>query len=230
MDGNVFTAGSTRSGITIADGETTPGGNDPAADPVTGEVDTNALSMDGIGLGAWITHHNNPIPPGSAKLLTTQLQSTLTLQPNTPALPGQFGPSSLFFTVFFTETPNSGNCVAQSPPNNPCNDIFAINSNQAFNQAFLFDDQLYFVSLFPIIDNAIASFPLLSNAECAAAGANAGCVGFTTIEGQNTTVQFGFAVTGEPITVPQTVPEPGSLALIGLTLAAAASMYRRRIV
>ena len=92
------------------------------------------------------------------------------------------------------------------------------------------DDKLYFVSLFPIIDNAIASFPLLSSAECAAAGANAGCVGFTTVESQNTTVQFGFAVTGEAITVPQTVPEPGSLTLIGLTLAAAASMYRRRIV
>ena len=38
--GDVFVSGSGRSGITLADLDTPPGENDPAADPITGQVTT----------------------------------------------------------------------------------------------------------------------------------------------------------------------------------------------
>jgi hypothetical protein len=138
--GNVFTntgnPDTNRSGITIADSDTLPGANDPSADPISGQVTTKALSIPGIGLGAWITHHNNPISGTFATLTTTQIDSTLTLTltPNTPPTPGQQGPITLTFTVFFAETPNATPCVAPSPSGNPCNDIFALNPSSAFNQ------------------------------------------------------------------------------------------------
>lgn len=227
--GDVFTntgnPSTNRSGITIADTDTAPGGNDPAADNISGLVNTNALSIPGIGLGAWITHHNNPISGTFATLLTSQISSTLTLFPNTPPLGGQEGPTTLTFTVYFAETPNvSGTCAAPSPAGNPCNDIFALNSVDAFNQSFVFDGETYFVSTFPLAGQGLGTFLPLSSAECAAAGANDGCVGFTTIEGQDTTVRFGFAITSEPVTV----PEPGTLALLGAGLGVAGFLSRRR--
>jgi hypothetical protein len=59
------------------------------------------------------------------------------------------------------------------------------------------------------------SFQTLSAAGCAATGARPGCVRFTTVERERTTVQFGFRVTSAPI-APIGVNEPGHLALLGL--------------
>ena len=220
--GDVFTPGSGRSGITIAD--TGPGDNDPTSDPIFGLVTTNALSIPGIGLGVWITHHNNPISGAFSTLLTSEINSTLVLVPNTPPIGGQQGPSTITFTIHFAETPNATPCVAPSPAGNPCNDIFALNSSDAFNQSFVFDGETYFVSTFPIAGGGLGTFLPLSGAECAAAGADPNCVGFTTVEGEDTTIRFGFAITQREITI----PEPGSLALFGAALGVMGTLYRRR--
>jgi hypothetical protein len=227
--GDVFSVGGERSGITLADSDTPPGGNDTSADPMTGQVTTNGFTLGDIGLGVWITHHNNELTRPYATLTSTEIASTLTLKPNTPAGDGQFGPATIAFPVYFTETPNVEPCVAASPAGNPCNDIFALDGS-AFNQSFVYDGTTYFVSIFPLLGNGIAAFPLLSDAQCAAAGASAGCVGFTTVEGQDTTVRFGFAITAEPIRVhdPTPAPEPGVLALLGAALGAATLTRRRQ--
>ena len=226
--GNTGDSSLNRSGITISDVDGS-GGDDSTVNANTGNVVTNNLSAAGIGEGAWITHHNNVLSGSFATLLTSQIESSLTLwafPPGDDGGPPDFGPDTLFFTVFFAETSNSeGNCVVVSPVGNPCNDIFALNQSDAFNKSFDYDGEDYFVSIFPIVGSGLGSFNLLGAAACEAAGALADCVGFTTVEGQNTTVQFGFTITADPI---ELVPEPGSLALAGLGLGLIGLLRRRK--
>lgn len=226
--GDVFTSGSTRSGITLADLDTAPGANDAAADPIEGQVTTNGTTLSEIGLGGWMTHHNNTVDPGYASLLTSEIESTLTLYPHTPAIGGQVGPATLAFTVHFAETGNAAPCVAASPAGNPCNDIFAVSEGDVFNQSFMFDGLTYFVNIFPILGDGIGGFSPLSNAECATVGAGDGCVGFTTVEGRDTTVHFGFSIAAGASPTRLAVSEPGTVALIALALASAALPRRRR--
>src|SRR5690349_6171508 len=80
--GSVFVPGGTRSGITLSDLDTPPGGNDPDADPISGQVTTNGTTLGEIGLGGWITHHNNGLSILYASLRTTEIETTLTLTPN----------------------------------------------------------------------------------------------------------------------------------------------------
>lgn len=229
--GNVFVANSGRSGITINDA-VGDGSQDNTVNPNAGTVDTNDLTTN-IGLGAWITHHNNPI--SAATLLTSQIDSSLSLWVPPKSGTADVGPSTLTFTIFFAETTNGANPCADGTANgqgvniNGCSDIFALNQAQAFNQQFTFDsgdgvDETYFVSIFPIVGQGLGSFSLLSPQACAAAGADANCIGFQTIEAQNTTIRFGFAITAEPISI----PEPGSLALVGLSLGLFGLLRRRR--
>ena len=64
----------------------------------------------------------------------------------------------------------------------------------------------------------------LTAGECDALDLDHGCFGFRTLEGQSTTERFGFAITSAPISV----PEPGSLALLGLGLFGISRIMRRK--
>ena len=208
---SVFAQGSERSGITIA----SVAGANQSADPahVTGTYLTDNTAIPATG--AWITHHNNAIGASYATLLDAVISSTLTLTYVTAG--GGTLSNTIPFVVLFKETENvSGTCVASSPPGNPCNDIFALNLDN-FDKTFELDGYTYYVNIFPTAGPGIVagSLPTLGGDVCGAAGADPNCVGFTTVEGQDTSIQFGFTITSKPLF---DVPEPGVLALFGIAL------------
>lgn len=166
-----------------------------------------------LGLSTSLTHNNNPITGTS--LLSAVLTNTVVLNPvipNNPALPGQLFP----FSIGFAETSNAaGTCAVASSPT-PCNDIFVLTGgllNSSFDYDALDGDGLmtYFVNIFPVTGGVLG---VLDNSVCAAAGQGSGCIGFTTPEGEDTTLAFGFTISANPLQV----PEPGILALFGIAL------------
>lgn len=164
-----------------------------------------------------LTHTNNPITGSS--LTSATLSVGMTLKPTDPVGPNLPLPT-IDYHIAFTETPNSTPCAASSPPGNPCNDIFVL-IDGFLNDSFDYDGQTYFVNAFPTSGGNLST---LSNSACAAAGRPNGCFGFTTPEGQATNLAFGLTISSERLAV----PEPGSLALIGLALAGLGFVSRRR--
>ena len=170
-----------------------------------------------IAQSVTLTHNNNPIQGTS--LTDATLRVSVTLQPTNPAA-GSFPLPNIDYDIKFVETPNQAPCAAPSPANNPCNDIF-VQVAGLLNESFVYDGQTYFVNAFPT-NGAVLN--VLPASACAAAGQGAGCIGFTTQEGQSTQLPFGLTISTNPLQV----PEPGSLALIGLALAGAGLISRRR--
>ncbi len=164
-----------------------------------------------------LTHNNNPITGTS--LTSATLSVSLILQANNPS--GAALPASVInYDIKFVETPNQTPCAAPSPANNPCNDIF-VQVSGLLNEVVDYGGQLYYVNAFPTNNNVLSTLP---TSACTAAGVGAGCIGFTTQEGQSTQLPFGLSISSTKLQV----PEPGSLALMGLALAGAGFISRRR--
>lgn len=199
-------------------------GMDILNSPSSETVFTNGAAVANVS----VRHRNNPI--GGTTLTHVDIQSTVTLTPLDPA-GSALAPAQIVFGIDFAETPNDpgvGNNCANGAANgvgkniNGCADIFAVSSD-ALNFLFNYDGQDYFISFF---EQTSGLNPLSSAACLAATGSSNPCLGFETIEGQSTTVNFATLITTERIDI--NVPEPGSMSLVAGALLTLGFIGRRR--
>ena len=179
-------------------------------DPASGTVITNG----GIAPTNTVTHFNNAISASFDTLNTATAVSTLALTPLVPPGPAQ-PVVAREFTVQFAETFNQSPCGFDSA--SVCDDIFTIVLGD-LDFSFVYDNVLYTLSIVELSGN----LGPLSDAQCAAAGAAAGCVGIVTQENAADNVNFGIVI------VAQLLPEPGVLALLGIGLLGLGAMRRRQ--
>jgi len=183
------------------------------AKAVTG--DTNAALTNSI------THHNNVVSTSFRTLQSAVLRTSLILQPFTPEIGPIFPAKVLSFDIRFKETPNKDSnkdCGFNSV--SACDDIFVISNKQDLVTSFNYNGFKYTVSLV----ETTKTLDALSPEACKIAGAEVGCSGFTTIEGQDNIAKFGILIDGKQLDV----SAPGTLGVFALGMLGLGLTARRR--
>lgn len=217
---------------TLSWGNPANGGTDQSSVSITSDVDGSGLLTDfppgfignTVG-GATFTHDNNVITAASSELSTfmisTQIDLTGTAEQNPPGgtLPAGQIVGPITFNSFFTETANTEPCLGTSI--SVCDDIFVLSNAGELGaigsgQSFIIDDYEYTVFL------DVTGLGTLTDDECAEAGADPGCVGFTTEEDTNNVFTSSVRIEASQI------PAPAVLALFGIGLMGLGFAARRR--
>ncbi len=217
---------------TLSWGIGVPNPNEQSSVSIDSDVDGSGLLTDFppafIGnsvAGATFTHTNNVISGDSSELSTfrllTQIDLTGATQEDPPGgtLPAGEIVGPITFSSFFTETTNAEPCLPTSE--SVCDDIFVLSNAGELGalgsgQSFTIDDYQYTVFL------DLAGIGTLTDAECAEAGADSGCVGLTTEEGLENNFTSSVRIEARE------VPTPAILALFGIGLMGLGFAARRQ--
>ena len=210
----------------------------PSGDLTEGSINTsfdiNALTF---AAGPVVVHNNFVITSSADALDSTGLKDYVALTP-TAGDDGQgIQVNQVDFSVNFQETPNNQDpCSANGNPGDfpvgLCGDILVLTGGELGAPTIVNNDELAFLIdsfvrggyLYEVfLREATNAFIELTDAACQAAGADDGCLGFTTAKNESNIFALEFAILAT-----ERIPAPATLGLLGASLLSMVWMRRRK--